>query len=282
MSLFGAELPQLAKANINNLWANLNNPYTAPAALALGPRGSNGNDTVNGNDNPEYIDAVGGNDILNGKGGNDILDGGDGNDILSGGTGNNVLNGGDGNDTLIGGTGDDTYVFDADNWQGSDRINETIIALKTFHNGYVSARNGWESWNINGVPSTIDAWEKFTVINQNSGTDTLDFSATTTKTINLDISFAGQQVINDNLSLTLGITLGSQTYIDIENAVGGSLNDTLKGNHLNNVLSGGAGNDILNGGAGNDTLNGDTGNDIVNYAGSHTEFQTNRFTCGFR
>ncbi|WP_269208357.1 calcium-binding protein, partial [Dolichospermum circinale] len=133
VSLFGAELPQLAKANINNLWANLNNPYTAPAALALGPRGSNGNDTVNGNDNPEYIDAVGGNDILNGKGGNDILDGGDGNDILSGGTGNNVLNGGDGNDTLIGGTGDDTYVFDADNWQGSDRINETIIALKTFH-----------------------------------------------------------------------------------------------------------------------------------------------------
>ncbi|MDB9466702.1 hypothetical protein PN491_08890, partial [Dolichospermum circinale CS-539/09] len=393
VTLFGAELPQLAKTNINNLWANLNNPYTAPAALALPPRGSNGNDTVNGNDNPEYIDAVGGNDILNGKGGDDILDGGDGNDILSGGTGNNVLNGGADNDTLIGGTGDDTYVFDADNWQGSDTINETIIALqssrdtfwwnggwkttyaqatrtfwniqqqdqitdetkftiinngdgtialKTYYDRFWSADsvgnitsseniNSWEKfwienngngtislkninwntyvranttsitdfrWNIDQSGSN-NTWEKFTVINQNNNsTDTLDFSATTTRSINLNLSLAGKQQINDNLSLTLGITIGLQTFIDVENAVGGSLNDTLKGNNLNNLLrgkdgndileggggndtlEGGNGNDTLNGGAGNDTLNGGAGYDIVGYVGSHTEFQANILSDG--
>lgn len=39
----------------------------------------------------------------------------------------------------------------------------------------------------------------------------------------------------------------------IENAIGGSGNDTLIGNDANNSLTGGAGNDILNGGAGIDT-----------------------------
>ncbi|MBS9383616.1 MAG: hypothetical protein HEQ24_05055 [Dolichospermum sp. BR01] len=362
VSLFGAELPELAKANINNLWANLNNPYTAPAAIALPPRGSNGNDIINGDDKPEFIDAIGGNDVLNGRGGDDILEGGDGNDILNGGTGKNVLNGGAGNDTLIGGIGDDTYVFDADNWQGSDTINETIIALqssrdtfwwnggwkvtyaqatrtfwniqqqdqndgitdetkftlinngdgtialKTYYDRFWSADsvgnitsseniNNWEKfWIENNGDGTIflkninwntyvranttsitdarwnidqsgnkDTWEKFTVINQNNNSiDTLDFAATTTKSINLDISIAGQQRINENLSLTLGITIGGQTFIDIENAVGGSLNDTLRGNNLNNLLRGNNGNDTLIGGAGNDALDGGAGNDILN------------------
>ncbi|MBS9390375.1 MAG: hypothetical protein HEQ33_16360 [Dolichospermum sp. WA123] len=361
VSLFGAELPELAKANINNLWANLNNPYTAPAAIALPPRGSNGNDIINGDDKPEFIDAIGGNDVLNGRGGDDILEGGDGNDILNGGTGKNVLNGGAGNDTLIGGIGDDTYVFDADNWQGSDTINETIIALqssrdtfwwnggwkvtyaqatrtfwniqqqdqndgitdetkftlinngdgtialKTYYDRFWSADsvgnitsseniNNWEKfWIENNGDGTIflkninwntyvranttsitdarwnidqsgnkDTWEKFTVINQNNNSiDTLDFAATTTKSINLDISIAGQQRINENLSLTLGITIGGQTFIDIENAVGGSLNDTLRGNNLNNLLRGNNGNDALDGGAGNDALDGGAGNDAL-------------------
>ncbi|MFN9656003.1 MAG: bluetail domain-containing putative surface protein, partial [Dolichospermum sp.] len=392
VSLFGAELPQLAKANINNLWANLNNPYTAPAALALPPRGSNGNDTVNGNDNPEYIDAVGGNDILNGKGGDDILDGGDGNDILSGGTGNDILIGGAGNDTLIGGPGDDTYLFNTDTPQGSDTISETTIAIRLQkyydqkwywnadkaaptdglwninqtqdlgdwarfrvidnNDGTISLQTDYDTyvragktsftggWNINQAGSKGD-WEKFKVMNNNDGTislqtfhgtyvgntdwwrnieqysnldgdwtkfkvenqnnnstDTLDFSATTTRSINLNLNLAGKQQINDNLTLTLGITIGLQTFIDVENAVGGSLNDTLKGNNLNNLLrgkdgndileggggndtlEGGNGNDTLNGGAGNDTLNGGAGYDIVGYVGSHTEFQANILSDG--
>ncbi len=42
--------------------------------------------------------------------------------------------------------------------------------------------------------------------------------------------------------------------VDIENAVGGTGNDTITGNDLNNVLTGGAGNDTLTGGRGSDTF----------------------------
>ncbi len=49
----------------------------------------------------------------------------------------------------------------------------------------------------------------------------------------------------------------------IENAVGGSGNDSIIGNQANNALSGGNGNDTLNGADGNDTLTGGAGNDII-------------------
>ena len=49
----------------------------------------------------------------------------------------------------------------------------------------------------------------------------------------------------------------------IENAIGGSGNDTLIGNQANNMLAGGAGNDVLAGLEGNDTLTGAAGNDTL-------------------
>ena len=48
----------------------------------------------------------------------------------------------------------------------------------------------------------------------------------------------------------------------IENAIGGSDNDTITGNEAVNRLEGGAGDDILDGGAGADTMIGGTGSDI--------------------
>ncbi|MBD2199480.1 MULTISPECIES: LamG-like jellyroll fold domain-containing protein [Calothrix] len=360
VSLIGSELPQLAKTNINNLWANLNNPYTAPAPLALKPWGTDGNDvlwgnTTNEDKKPEFIDGVGGNDTIHGMSGDDILEGGDGDDFLNGGSGKNVLNGGAGNDTLIGGAENDTYIFDADTQQGSDVINETTIALKTYDGKYLQAPNNYDSFqSYLRISNELGSGEEFQVIAQSSGrialqtahnwyvypgndvyygyyqsydlqergkfqvidrggnkitlrrsdygdtnwylradsyydypfqdknlnnyttleviernrdTDTLDFSATTTKSINLDLSLPGRQQINENLSLTLGITIGSQTFIDIENTIGGSLNDTLRGNHLNNLLKGNDGNDILYGRDGDDKLYGGNGNDKL-YGGA--------------
>ena len=49
----------------------------------------------------------------------------------------------------------------------------------------------------------------------------------------------------------------------IENAVGGSGNDTIAGNQAANVLTGGAGNDTLQGNAGNDRLCGGLGLDTL-------------------
>lgn len=85
--------------------------------------GTDGQDTITGNDTGDYIAGF----ALNGQTsdtGADVLDGGGGNDWIDGGGGNDRINGGplapyfpwsgyQGDDTLIGGEGDDTIVDDS-------------------------------------------------------------------------------------------------------------------------------------------------------------------------
>ncbi len=61
--------------------------------------------------------------------------------------------------------------------------------------------------------------------------------------------------LTDNVGIAYGVT--------IENAIGGSGNDTIIGNAVDNVLTGNAGADNLNGKAGNDTLDGGAGDDTM-------------------
>jgi Ca2+-binding RTX toxin-like protein len=133
-------------------------------------------------------------------------------------TGNSLANtfvGGPGNDTLAGGTGDDVYSYATSAALGTDSVVELA----------------------------------------GQGSDTLDFSLTTTLAVAVNLGLATTQVVNANLSLALNAV---DTF---ENASGGSLNDTLTGNSLGNRLVGNAGLDTLVGGAGNDTLDGGLGND---------------------
>jgi hypothetical protein len=83
--------------------------------------------------------------------------------------------------------------------------------------------------------------------------------------------------------------LGIAYDCTIENATGGSGNDTLVGNEANNELRGGAGVDTLSGGSGRDTLYGDAGNDLIYggaqtdiacYSGSHGSYQISTGTSG--
>ena len=62
-------------------------------------------------------------------------------------------------------------------------------------------------------------------------------------------------------ALTSGLTAATTT--EIEDAIGGIGNDTLKGGHRANVLTGNGGNDSLDGGEDDDTLNGGSGNDVL-------------------
>ncbi|EPF16154.1 beta strand repeat-containing protein [Microcystis aeruginosa] len=165
--------------------------------------------------------------------------GNDKNNVLTGNSGSNVLNGGVGNDTLDGGADNDTLDGGANN---DTYLFDTDLVL--------------------GSDLLID----------DSGIDTLNFAATTTKTINLNLgSTVAQTVTAGNLTLTLpqesfASTLAgsiSPTIIAFENVIGGSLNDNIVGNTLANSLNGGAGNDTLDGGAGNDTLDGGAGNDTL-------------------
>lgn len=114
--------------------------------------------------------------------------------------------------------------------------------------------SGREVFDASAFPSVA-----YTVLD-NGGIDTLDYSG-----------FGANQRINLNAETfsNVGGGVGNVSIARgtvIENAIGGSGNDTLIGNAANNVLTGNAGNDTLDGGAGNDILNGGAGVDTASYA----------------
>jgi Ca2+-binding RTX toxin-like protein len=148
-----------------------------------------------------------------------LLTGSNGNNRLDGLAGADTLRGGSGNDTLIGGAGNDSLIGGAGN---DSYLFDADLVLGT---------------------DTLDE--------AGGGSDSLDFAATTTRAISLNLGVATTQVattqvVNANLSLTLG---SATTF---ENVIGGGLADTLTGNSLANSLSGGGGNDTLTGGGGGD------------------------------
>src|SRR5205807_1077799 len=87
------------------------------------------------------------------------------------------------------------------------------------------------------VFDTDSALGSDTVNEPGGGINTLDFSATTTQSVAIDLSKTAAQTANSNLTLTLS------SGASIENVLGGTQADTITGNSLNNVLAGGGGND---------------------------------------
>ena len=87
------------------------------------------------------------------------------------------------------------------------------------------------------------------------GIDTIDLSGSTDNN-RIDLTPGS---ISDTGGLIGNISIAHSAMI--ENAIGGSGNDTITGNSAGNELSGNGGADTLLGGAGNDTLKGDGGDD---------------------
>ena len=131
----------------------------------------------------------------------------------------------------------------------------------------------------------------------NSGHDIYHFTDTVTyhETIwdsngNDTISYTGNQVALIQLEEGLGSFIGEPVYginssenvkvpniwiaydTVIENATGGSNNDTLSGNQYDNYLSGNEGNDRFIGFAGNDTFQGGSGIDEVLFYGNRKDY----------
>ena len=136
-----------------------------------------------------------------------------------------------------------------------------IEALQYLYGANTATRSGDDvySWGANeSVFKTI--WD-------GGGNDTFDFS-NQTRRCNIDLrDGVGHEttVVRDNAwggsvqEMHISIAKG----VVIENAIGGSADDTIHGNDADNRLEGGAGNDTLYGGAGNDTLIGGTGADTL-------------------
>ena len=171
--------------------------------------------------------------------------GGSGNDTL---TGNSLVNrilGHTGGDTLFGGVGVDTLFGEGgnDTLHGQDGSDTLVGGTEDDSYMFVNATSA----------------ESDTVIEKlNEGRDFLDFGAVTSN-LNLSLSVGTSQPVHSLRALILN---GASA---IENARGGSGNDTLTGNSLNNTLDGREGNDTLNGAGGDDSLSGGIGNDIYNF-----------------
>jgi Ca2+-binding RTX toxin-like protein len=126
---------------------------------------------------------------------------------------------------------------------------------------------------INGVGQGAPGGNRiFLTLWDGGGIDTYDFSNyTTNQTIDLTpgswslMSSAQRANLGDGnyarANVFNALQYGSDVRSLIENANGGSGNDTITGNSANNILNGNGGADTLYGGDGNDTLDGGSGVD---------------------
>jgi Ca2+-binding RTX toxin-like protein len=156
--------------------------------------------------------------------------GGAGNDTLIGDDHDNHLVGGSGNDTLIGLGGNDIL----DGGYGSDLMDGGVG-----DDTYIEVPGGFDR--------IVDA----------AGVDLIDFSGAGSG-IKIDLRlYKGQKQKVDatrNQLSTKGI---------IENVIGSSFDDVIKGNKLRNLIWGGAGADKIIGRRGDDELHGQSGNDLI-------------------
>jgi len=151
---------------------------------------------------------------------------------LTGNGGNDAIAGAGGNDVITGGAGNDSLQGGADN---DLYLFDATTALGS------------------------------DILNDALGVNAIDFSATATQNITLDLRLTTAQTVNSNLTLTLG------SAVDITNVTGGGGGDRLFGNALNNSLVGNSGDDLLSGGVGADSLTGGAGGDRFLFS------QTGRF-----
>jgi Ca2+-binding RTX toxin-like protein len=152
--------------------------------------------------------------------------GGAGDDILTGNALANRLTGGPGSNILAGRAGDDIYAYATD------------------------------------LPhATAPGGRDVIIEDPGEGTDTIDFSATRTLPVALDLAVTGIQRVNAHLRLEVRDSAFGPGEIEI--LIGGDQNDTLAGNDFANTLVGGPGDDHLYGGGGDDILDGGPGNNFL-------------------
>jgi Ca2+-binding RTX toxin-like protein len=199
--------------------------------------------------------------------------------ILTGNGAANRLDGGAGNDRLIGGGGDDVYLLDSSGDVVVENANEgadTILAgfsysLGTNLENLTLTGTGAIDGTGNGLDNLLTGNSGNNQLFGGAGNDILIGGAGNDR---LDGGDGFDLASYDDLTIALEVDLnnsagtvisasGTDTLVSIEGIVGGSGNDTLKGNGADNQLGGGSGDDTLMGLAGNDILRGGAGLDQI-------------------
>ncbi|MCK1499191.1 FG-GAP-like repeat-containing protein [Bradyrhizobium sp. 188] len=174
-----------------------------------------------------------------------------------------------------------------------------ILALQTMYGANYTTQGGTTvyTWSpttgqefINGAGQPADnggaggsANRIYETIWDGGGVDTYDLSNYTTNlSINLNPGasslFSSVQLANlGNGHYASGNVYNAYLYNNdarshIDNAIGGSGNDTIIGNAIANALTGGSGNDTLTGGGGNDSIIGGLGTDTAVYSGNEANY----------
>lgn len=172
--------------------------------------------------------------------------------------------------------------------------NTTYFGPKVTDSTEVAYQIGDHGRLSNGRPIMMTIWD-------GRGTDTIN-AGNQSDAVKIDLnpghfSSIGTNIngtpLTNNIGIAFAVTVAGVVVNYIENAIGGSKNDTIIGNGVANKLEGGlgidqlsgwAGNDILLGGPGNDGLNGGVGFDTASYAGINTavtaSLTTNRSSGG--
>ncbi|MBA3263592.1 MAG: hypothetical protein H0T69_14195 [Thermoleophilaceae bacterium] len=194
-----------------------------------GGAGDAESDTLHGDAGPDLLRGDAGDDALDGGAGADDLQGGEGDDGLAGGDDADRASGGSGTDDLRGGTGRDRLLGDdGDDTLGGDAGDDEL-------------RGGADEDVLTGGSGGD-------LLGGGAGTDTADYGITARAlTVTLDgAANDGERGERDNVQA------------DVENVVGGGLEDTFTGSARRNRLEGGAGEDYLDGlgGAGDEAIGG--------------------------
>jgi hypothetical protein len=116
--------------------------------------------------------------------------------------------------------------------------------------------NGIDTYNLSNYTTGVS-------INLNPGASSI--TSTTQLAYLGDGHYAAGNIYNAYL-----YNNDARSYID--NAIGGSGNDTLIGNAIANLLNGGSGDDTFLGAGGNDYIAGGAGTDVAVFSGAHTDY----------
>lgn len=194
-----------------------------------------------------------GSDTIRGGDGNDKIYGWGGDDTLHGDADNDTLDGGDGNDTLHGGTGNDTMT----GGKGDDKLfggdgDDTFLAEWSITHDEYDGGEGIDTFKVDGTEVQGYAQDIDLATGTNNWNDTF------VSIENLIGGTAGDKFWGNDVANVFWGRDGN----DLLDGRGGD--DTLYGENGDDTLAGGAGADILDGGAGNDELRGGTENDVLN------------------
>lgn len=183
-----------------------------------------------------------------------------------------------GNDVIDGGAGTDTYDASAATSGVTVDLDTNPFSSTIHGDGFATgdASVGFDGLtsieNVRGsaFDDIINGSDGDNVFYASAGNDIIDGSGQGAAGDTFDASASSN---NLNIDLDAGSASGidatsTVTLVDIENAVGGSGNDTIVGSSANNTLVGNDGDDTFVASAGQDNIDGGAGADSVQFAGN--------------